>query len=258
MIRNNISFGAKLISNYTTFDKNKKSVTINMYQLEPRDSDYIDKFVSSIDEYSEDNLSYEELSKNNVMKEALLDTLDLLEKQKDKTSKIYKNAVVYMAFCKGKPQGMLMANSPKMDIKNGSIHYSPRKNHGNCETELDWLVNWSEGIKGIGKALVAEFFLSLKNTNFKQVYLRSVLPENSFAFEFYNSLGFKQIGNRDLNHKYSNYVDLVHGKYEDSGCLDEIIPMVIRKKKINQTSERLIKDMNRTKRPKDFISVNLD
>ncbi len=235
-----ITFKARFVSNYTVLNNNLPA-KLDILKLEPKDYHFVDRFIRNIDE--NDVTSRLDISKKVVMREAFLDLKDLLIKQKVKDDKIYKNSVSYLAVCEDKSSGLLIANLPKIDINKDDIHYSSRKNHGKNETELDWLVSWAKSIKGIGRALVTEYFLNLKK--FKQVYLRSVVPENSYAFDFYKTLGFQQIGERNLNYKYANNIDLIHGNYEDSSYLNEIIPMLIRKKRINKIVGENVLELNR-------------
>ena len=54
--------------------------------------------------------------------------------------------------------------------------YSSRHNPSKNETEIDWLVTWNpddENIKGIGKALVGEYFRTIKKDKFRDVFVRS-------------------------------------------------------------------------------------
>ena len=235
-----VSFKARFISRYTVSSYNTP-VKLDILKLEPKDYSFVDSFVNVVNKKTA--VSDAEISKKVVMREAFLDLKDLLIKQKIKDDKIYKNSVSYLAVCEDKPAGLLIGNLPKIDINKDDIHYSSRKNHGKNETELDWLVTWANSVKGIGRALVTEYFLNLKK--FKQVFIRSVVPENSHAFEFYKSLGFQQIGARSLNYKYANNIDLIHGNYEDSSYLNEIMPMLVRKKEIKKVVDENVLSLQR-------------
>ena len=89
---------------------------------------------------------------------------------------------------------------PKTSPNYDGIVYSSRHNLAKNETELDWLVTWSpkgnERLKGIGKALIGEYFRTVKKDKFRDVFVRAEVPEKSFAKSFYEKLGFEQIGNK--------------------------------------------------------------
>ena len=94
---------------------------------------------------------------------------------------------VLVAVHDDKPCGLLIANMLKLN-ENGKFVYSSRHNAAKNETEIDWLVTWGvnnkENIRGAGKALIAEYFRTAKQDKFKDVFLKSELPENSYAQAF--------------------------------------------------------------------------
>ena len=109
---------------------------------------------------------------------------------------------MFVATQDGSPCGLLVGNIPKHVYDGERICYSSRHNPAKNETELDWLVTWQPKgkckIKGIGKALVGEFYRTIKKDKFRDVFVRSEVPENSYASEFYESIGFEQLGKKRL------------------------------------------------------------
>ncbi len=152
--------------------------------------------------------------------------------------------------------GLLVANVPKkLPVTENTVH-SSRHNPAKNETELDWLVTWaprySEKIKGIGKALVCEYFKTVKKDKFRDVFVRSELPEHSYAVNFYESVGFEKISERraKLANKNSNQYQIQN--FADSE--DKIIPMIITRGRQQETIERLEKELCR----QEFIKNSVD
>ena len=115
------------------------------------------------------------------------------------------------------------------------------------ETELDWLVTWQgkgkPKIKGVGKALVAEFFSTIKKDKFRDVFVRSEVPENSYAMDFYESLGFEQIGKKRLKLFNKNSAQYSINDYTETD--DDTIPMIATRKTIEYMAKELSKTMTR-------------
>ena len=152
------------------------------------------------------------------MKEAFDAGAAILEEAKYKEDK----AKVLLAFCDEEPSAILVGNTLKID-KNGRFHYSSRKNHSTDETELDWLATWNKKILGEGKVIVCEFFHTLLKDGFKQCYVRSEVPEKSFALEFYKKMGFEPLSNRQRRIQRKNDNTYAIGNFD--APKDLIVPM---------------------------------
>ena len=151
----------------------------------------------------------------------------------------YEKIKMFVAVYDGKPCGFLVGNIPKTLPVTENITYSSRHNAARYETEIDWLVTWNpnrnEKIKGIGKALVGEFFRTLKGDKFRDVVVRSEVPEFSYAASFYESLGFERLGKKRTPLSNKNTNPCVINDFSDAE--EQVIPMVITKSKINKTDE---------------------
>ena len=102
----------------------------------------------------------------------------------------------------------------------------------------------NEKIKGIGKALAGEYFRTVKKDKFRDVFVRSEIPEKSFAKNFYEHLGFERFSEKRLKLSNKNSAQcLVHDFSSDSN--DETIPMIITRKNLEKTAEKLSTTMRR-------------
>lgn len=162
---------------------------------------------------------------------------------------------MYIAILNNKPSGLLIGNMPKRILSTEGISYSSRHNNAKKETEIDWLATWTPKdetkVKGIGKALVAEFFGSLKRDGFRDVFVKSEIPENSYAQAFYESLGFEAISEKrpQLTAKTTN--QYIVTSYDEP--TDRIVPMIIPRSNLRKCYIELAKTMNRQKIVKKSI-----
>ena len=110
---------------------------------------------------------------------------------------------------------------------------------------MDWLVTWmpksNNQLKGIGKSLVGQYFSTLKQDGFRDVFVKSELPEISYAQFFYENLGFEKLGDKraKLTTKTSSQCIIK----DFSNNLDIIIPMIATKNKIRTTINKLKHEM---------------
>ena len=152
--------------------------------------------------------------------------------------------------------GLLVANVPKkLPVSETTVH-SSRHNPAKNETELDWLVTWNakqnEKIKGVGKALVSEYFKTVKTDGFRDVYVRSEIPEHSYALRFYESIGFEKLSNKRIKLANKNTNKYVIDDKSDPE--DTIIPMIITRKRQKETIEKLEKELCR----QEFVKNSID
>ncbi len=196
---------------------NDKSKEVIVYQLEKKDVDYLKYISANIKNFYKKH-EIEDESTKQVVKEAFDAGAAILEESKYKEEK----AKVLLAFCDEEPSAILIGNTLKID-KNGKFHYSSRKNHSSDETELDWLATWNKKILGEGKVIVCEFFHTLLKDGFKQCYVRSEVPEKSFALEFYKKMGFEPLSNRQRRIQRKNDNTYAIGNFD--APKDLIVPM---------------------------------
>jgi hypothetical protein len=143
------------------------------------------------------------------------------------------------------PCGLLIANMPKHS--GDKIVYSSRHNNAKNEAELDWLVTWAPQenleIRGIGKSLVGEYLRTIKPDKFRDVYVRSELPEVSVAQEFYESLGFEVISDkRKMWESKTTNLPIVRSC---DNVTELMVPMLITRKKITEILEKIGNKMSR-------------
>lgn len=141
----------------------------------------------------------------------------------------------------------------------GTLVYSSRKNKGKHETELDWLTTWNcnpnKKVRNIGKALMTEFYNLLPGDKFKQVYVRSEVPELSYAAEFYKSVGFKELypeRKRIMKYQTNRYTI---GEYDSPN--DEVIPMLATNAQIKKIKKEIFKTLERKELTKRSESLNI-
>ena len=238
---------AQLLSQYRCLSNIAKPKNVTVIAFEKKDIDYIKMFREKLDRYSY----------LTPIRQAIIDAtskmiLEILDKICEKKNKIKMFAAIH----DGDLCGLLVANVPKKFPATDTTVYSSRHNPAKNETELDWLVTWepkqNEKIKGIGKALICEYFRTIKKDKFRDIFVRSEIPEYSYAAHFYESVGFEKISERraKLANKNTN-------KYivEDlSNPEDKIIPMIITRRRQQETIERLEKELCR----QEFVKNSVD
>ena len=229
----NPNFKAIPLAKYSFLKNQEKDIVV--YKLEKRDIGFL-KYVSEhIDTFYKKH-EIEDESPRQIVKEAVDASIEILQRKEE------EKADVLLAMADLEPSAILIGNILKKD-KNGNVHYSSRKNHSKDETELDWLATWNKKILGEGKVIVSEFFHRVIEHGFKQVYVRSEVPEKSFALEFYKKMGFEPLskGQRKLQRKNDN--SYVIGNYD---VLDDmVIPMKATIKDIRQSLEKRSKEFER-------------
>jgi len=179
------NFGAIPLAKYGYLHDKDQDVMV--YQLEERDVDYLKYISDNIDGFYKRHDITDDSTKQ-VVKEAVDAGIEILQ------SKYEKKAKVLLALSDEEPSAILIGNVLKVD-KNGKFHYSSRKNHSKDETELDWLATWNKKILGEGKVIVTEYFHTVLKDKFKQIYVRSEVPEKSFAQSFYEKMGLRYLMN---------------------------------------------------------------
>lgn len=231
----NISFGAIRLAKYKYLNNPKKDVLI--YQLEKTDIDYLKYILQNIEKFFK-KFDITDLSTQEILKASVDAGIKILEDVNNVESK----AKVLLAYSGNDPSAILIGNAAKID-KNGKLQYSSRKNHAQNETELDGLATWNKNILGEGKAILCEYFHTLLEDGFKQVYVRSEIPKYSFAAKFYKKMGFEALSkklrymNRQNDSKY--YYNIFD--YGDS----LILPMKATVQDILKTLDVRIKELKR-------------
>lgn len=233
-----ICFKAIPLSQWRCKTANNKIKNITITSFEKKDLPFVNKFIEKSNQIcSKDNLKQELLS---IAIRTVRDILESKEKSFDKVK-------MFLALHEGTPCGLLIGNIPKHIYDSEKIYYSSRHNCAKNETELDWLVTWQgkgkPKIKGVGKALVAEFFSTIKKDKFRDVFVRSEVPENSYAMDFYESLGFEQIGKKRLKLFNKNSAQYSINDYTETD--DDTIPMIATRKTIEYMAKELSKTMTR-------------
>ncbi len=229
-----------------------KSDFLNVYQLEKRDLPFISKFSKNLKQYFKDK-QINDYSRQEVMKEAF----SAAEKILNSPRSIKGKARIFLATKDSNPCGILIGNVLKIS-KDNKLAYSSRKNHARKETELDWLATWNpfsdKKVKNTGKVLTNEFYNTLKQDGFKDVYVRSEVPELSYAAEFYSKMGFEELpSGRESIIKNSTNNYLI-GNFDASD--EDIIPMVATPEKIKIVKKYIGTILNREKL--NNTSVSLD
>lgn len=240
----NTNFRAIPLAKYGYLNDKTKDVIV--YQLEKKDIDYL-KYISKNIESFYKKFEIEDFSTKQVVAEAFEAGAAILEETKYKEEK----AKVLLALSDEEPSAILIGNTLKVD-KNGHLHYSSRKNHSAEETELDWLATWNKKILGEGKVIVCEFFHSLLKDGFKQCYVRSEIPEKSFALEFYKKMGFEPLSNKQRRIQRKNDNTYAIGNFD--APKDLIIPM----KATTRDIIRSIKKRSRELMRKELVPFSAD
>ena len=240
-------FSAQLLSQWRCLSKSAKPKNVTILALEKRDLDYIKSFRQNLDRFN-----YLTPIRQAIIDASTQMIRDILEKMSDEKNKIKMFAAVH----DGDICGLLVANVPKKLPVTENTVYSSRHNPAKNETELDWLVTWEpkigEKIKGVGKALVSEYFRTVKSDKFRDVFVRSEIPEYSYALQFYESIGFEKIF--DKRKKLSNKNTNQYVVNDMSNPEDKIIPRIITRRRQQETVEHLEKEMLR----QEFVKNSVD
>lgn len=244
---NTPSFKAIPTAEYKYLNDKDKNVVV--YQLEKKDIDYLKYISNNINSFYEKN-DIKDNSTKQVVKEAVDAGIEIL----NDTDNLEDKARVLLALSDCVPSAILIGNVLKTD-KNGGYHYSSRKNHAKDETELDWLATWNKNILGEGKVIVNEYFHTLAKDGFKQVYVRSEIPEKSFAFEFYKKMGFEPLSDEQREILRENDNRYIIGNYDDPD--DYIIPMKATASDIEKSLYKRDKELKRKELSDDIGSVDL-
>ena len=244
----NPTFGAKLISQWRCLSsQDGKYKNVSVVALEKRDLSFVNEFIKKLPKMS----NVQDSIKREILSSALRTIKSVLESKYVDLKKIKMLLGVYNT----KPCGVLVANIPKL-TEGECIGYSSRHNCTKNEGELDWLVTWSpevgNDIKGVGKALVGEFFKGLRKDGIRDVYVKSELPENSYAQYFYESLGFETMGEKRAKLEKRTSKPYLVNTFCDSE--DMIIPMIATRKNSTQKATELAEAMCRN----EFIKKSLD
>ena len=233
------SFNAHLLSQWRCSNAKNKAKNISIVAIERKDLNFMQKFLEYIQ-----NQKNESVSAKEIMVYATKTIIEILDSNLPQMDKIK----MFVATYNNKPCGIFVANIPKSYAKDEAFVYSSRHNSAKNETEMDWLVTWNptgnEKLKGVGKALVGEYFHTVKKDKFRDVYVRSEVPENSFATYFYESLGFEKTSSKRLKLSNKNSAQCVVTDY-GSDSNDDTIPMIITRSKLQAKANELAKEMNR-------------
>lgn len=243
------SFEAQLISQWKCHNAKGNLRNVSIVALEKRDLGYIKFFRENLEKFN--HLT--------SIRQAIIDaSTNTISAVLENTENIFYKAKMYMAIYDGKPCGLLVANIPKKQPVTDAEVYTSRHNPAKNETEVDWLVTWNpnknETLKGIGKALIGEYFRTIKGDKFRDVFVRSEIPEHSYASYFYESVGFERLGNKRTklcNKNHAQYVVV-----DDSNPEDSVIPMIITRRVLQQKAEELATKMNRREFVKNSVDIN--
>ena len=246
-IINNVTFTAIPLAKYSYLKETGKDVIV--YKLGKKDIDYLKYLLANLQAFFK-KFNINDESTKQVVEEAFNAGIKILKGEKHAE----KKAKILMSFYNGEPSSILIGNVLKVD-KNNRLHYSSRKNHAKNETELDWLATWNPKIPGEGKVTVYEYFLLLIKDGFKQVFVRSELPEKSSAKRFYKRMGFEPLSDKPRLIQRKNDNSYLIGQYDDLN--DSIIPMKATIMDIYRVIENLKENVLR-KEIKTKSSINLE
>lgn len=251
----NINFNAIPLAQWRCKTLNNKAKDVVIIALEQHDLSFVKKFVEKTSDICKNDLD-----KLEIVNSTINTIRDLLEKTNKKN---FERVKMFLALNEGTPCGLLVGNIPKLDKDSKQIKYSSRHNSAKNETELDWLVTWQprgkSKIKGIGTALVCEYFRTVKKDKFRDVFVRSEVPEKSYATNFYEKLGFETLGTKRLKLFNKNSAQYVISDYGEGN--DDTIPMIVTRKKLQDISQDLSKKMTRQEfkqnsiEAEDFIKI---
>ena len=246
--QDNVNFKAQLLSQWRCSSAKNKAKNVSIVAIEKKDLPFVKKFVDYIDAHKEENVV-----KKEIMKYSSRTILEVLEKNIGGSDKIK----MFIATHDRIPCGIFIANIPKVFAGDEAFVYSARHNSGKNETEMDWLVTWNpkanEKIKGIGKALVGEYFRTVKKDKFRDVFVRSEVPEKSYASYFYESLGFEQTSTKRLKLFNKNSAQYVINDFSERD--DDTIPMLITRSRLTKTAEELASKMFRQEFKKNSVEA---
>ncbi len=233
-----LNFRAIPLAQWRCKTLNNKPKNITIINFEEKDLKLVEKFIEKSDLICKKDRLKQELVKNAIC--TIRDVLSI----KDKA---FKKVKMFLAIHEGTPCGLLVGNVPKHFLDSEQIKYSSRHNSAKNETELDWLVTWQprgkSKIKGVGKALVGEYFKTIRKDRFRDIFVRSEVPENSFATSFYESLGFESLSQKRLKLFNKNSAQYLVPDY--GIATDDTIPMLITRKNSQEMADYLSKKMLR-------------
>ena len=245
--QDSINFQARLLSQWRCSNIANKAKNVSIIELEKRDLAFAKKFIKHVETIQTDNKTAKE-----IIDSSSKTILEILQDDENYSKKIK----IYIATYDENPCGIFIANMPKNSPYNDGLVYSSRHNPAKNETELDWLVTWSpkgnERLKGIGKALIGEYFRTVKKDKFRDIFVRAEVPEKSYAKGFYERLGFEQIGKKRVKLLNKNSAQSIINDYTKVN--DETIPMLVTRRKIKEVAEELATKMNR----KEFKEESVD
>ncbi len=246
----NPTFSAKLLAQWrcnSAMDGSFKSVSVA--QLEKCDLHFVENFIEKVD-----SIKIKDKNTKDIFASTIKTAREILKSE----NPLLERVKILFAIYNNKPCGVLVANIPKYSSDGEGIEYSSRHNSAKNETELDWLVTWNvEGsgkIKGLGKALIGEYFKTLKKDKFRDVFVRSELPENSYAQAFYESVGFEQLGDKRKRFERRTTKNSIVEDYTYSS--DMIVPMIIVKKKSSEVARDLAEKMCRREFVKNSVPAD--
>ena len=203
---------------------------LSVYKLEEKDIGSLKHLVDNLKRFFE-KYDVDNKSARQVIEEAFNAAIAILKAKNPPEEK----ASVLMAYYKDEPSAILIGNVLKVD-KKGNYHYSSAQGHANNVTEADWLVTWNKKIPGEGQDIMYSYYQSLVDDKFfDELFVRSEIPENSSAVNFYTRMGFKKLSERPRPILRKNDNRYVIGKFDDKA--DKIIPMIITKDEIKQVLE---------------------
>ena len=244
-----LKFKAQLISQWRCSNVKNNAKNISIVSLEKTDLDFMKKFLIFIEKVKSESSSAKE-----IMIAATQNIIDILSDNIPKMDKIKMLIATY----NNKPCGILVANIPKVTGKKETFVFSSRHNLAKNETEIDWLVTWNptgnQKLKGVGKALVGEYFRTVKKDSFRDVFVRSEVPEKSFATFFYESLGFESLSLKRLKLSNKNSAQTVIKDYSNE-TNDDTIPMIITRSRLRAKSKELAQEMNRQEFKKNSVEA---
>jgi ribosomal protein S18 acetylase RimI-like enzyme len=244
---NKLNFGASILSQWRCCNGLGKPREISVVSIEKKDIVYINKLIDKITDFQHiEPIRYS----------ILISAINTIKQILSNNDKSFLKTKMLMAVQSGKPCGFLVANMPKKILETDKIVYSSRHNPAKNETEIDWFVTWdpnrNERIKGIGKALISEYFKSVKSDKFKDVFVKSEIPEYSYAVDFYNSMGFERIGKKRTKLSNKTLGRYTVENYSDKN--DITIPMIITKKNLSEKFLNLSQKMFR----REFVKNSID
>lgn len=245
----NITNRANLLSQWRCSNGKGNLRNVSIIAIEKRDIEFIQRFRESWDKYS--HLSQ--------IRQAIMDaSTNTMSAILQNNTNVFEKVKMFMAVYEGKPCGFLVANIPKTLPVTMGITYSTRHNCAKNETEIDWLVTWNpnknENLKGVGKALVGEYFRTVKGDKFRDVFVRSEIPENSNAVYFYESMGFERLGTKRTKLATKNSAQCIAEDF--SNPQDCVIPMIVTRSKLVQKAKELSENMSRREFVKNSTDIN--